>query len=105
MKIINVVGARTNPIKIAPLIIEMRHRKTIEPILAHKGQHDDVKMARKFFEDFGIPEPNLSLEMGFGSHAFQTTEVMKRIEPVMGQQRSDFVLVGGDFNWRQGCGL
>jgi UDP-N-acetylglucosamine 2-epimerase (non-hydrolysing) len=98
MKILSVVGARPNFIKIAPLMREMRRRGSIEPVLVHTGQHYDVKMAGRFFEDLGIPEPDVSLEVGSGSHAFQTAEVMKRIEPVMEQVRPDLVLVVGDVN-------
>lgn len=98
MKILNVVGARPNFIKIAPLIKEMKRHSVIEPILVHTGQHYDVKMAGRFFEDLGIPAPDVSLDVGSGSHAFQTAEVMKRIEPVMEQQRPDLVLVVGDVN-------
>jgi UDP-N-acetylglucosamine 2-epimerase (non-hydrolysing) len=94
----NVVGARPNFIKIAPLIREMRARQGVEPMLVHTGQHYDVKMAGRFFEDLGIPSPDVSLDVGSGSHAFQTAEVMKRIEPVMEQQRPDLVLVVGDVN-------
>lgn len=98
MKILSVVGARPNFIKIAPLIREMRARQGVEPLLVHTGQHYDVKMAGRFFEDLGIPAPDVSLDVGSGSHAFQTAEVMKRIEPVMEQQRPDLVLVVGDVN-------
>ncbi|ALA59791.1 non-hydrolyzing UDP-N-acetylglucosamine 2-epimerase [Nitrospira moscoviensis] len=98
MKIMNIVGARPNFIKIAPLIREMRARQGVEPLLVHTGQHYDVKMAGRFFEDLGIPSPDVSLDVGSGSHAFQTAEVMKRIEPVMEQQRPDLVLVVGDVN-------
>jgi UDP-N-acetylglucosamine 2-epimerase (non-hydrolysing) len=98
MKIMNIVGARPNFIKIAPIIKEMGRHAVIEPVLVHTGQHYDVKMAGRFFEDLGIPAPDVSLDVGSGSHAFQTAEVMKRIEPVMEQQRPDLVLVVGDVN-------
>ena len=84
MKVINIVGARTNFIRNAPFIREMSSHKTIELILVHAGHHYDVKMAGNFFEDLGIPEPNVSLEVGSGTHAFRTAEVVKRLEPVMG---------------------
>jgi UDP-N-acetylglucosamine 2-epimerase (non-hydrolysing) len=98
MKILNIVGARPNFIKIAPLMKEMAVRSEITPLLAHTGQHYDVKLAGTFFEDLGIPSPDVSLDVGSGSHAFQTAEVMKRIEPVMEQQRPELVLVVGDVN-------
>jgi len=98
VKILSVVGARPNFIKIAPLIKEMRKYQDITPILVHTGQHYDVKMAGKFFEDLQIPAPDVSLDVGSGSHAFQTAEVMKRIEPVLEQVQPEVVLVVGDVN-------
>lgn len=98
MKIVNVVGARPNFVKIAPLIREMRRYPDIEPILVHTGQHYDVRMAGQFFEDLQIPLPDVSLEVGSGSHAAQTGEVMKRIEPVFEEHRPDVVVVVGDVN-------
>lgn len=98
MKIMNIVGARPNFIKIAPLIKEMGRHKSIQPVLVHTGQHYDVKMAGKFFDDLGIPAPDVSLDVGSGSHGFQTAEIMKRIEPVMELHRPDLVLVVGDVN-------
>ena len=98
MKILSVVGARPNFIKIAPLIREMRKRHGVTSFLVHTGQHYDVRMAGQFFEDLGIPNPDVSLEVGSGSHAQQTAEVMKRIEPVLERERPDLVLVVGDVN-------
>ncbi len=98
MKILNVVGARPNFIKIAPLLHEMRKHSDITPILVHTGQHYDVKMADKFFEDLQIPPPDVSLEVGSGTHAHQTAEVMKRIEPVLLEAQPDVVIVVGDVN-------
>jgi len=98
MKIINVVGARPNFIKIAPLIREMRKSPDISPLLVHTGQHYDASMAGQFFQDLQIPEPDVSLDVGSGSHAYQTAEVMKRIEPVLEKMRPDLVLVVGDVN-------
>ena len=98
MKILSVVGARPNFIKIAPLIREMRKYQDIAPILVHTGQHYDVRMAGQFFEDLQIPTPDVSLDVGSGTHAQQTAEVMKRIEPVLMEVRPDVVLVVGDVN-------
>lgn len=98
MKILNVVGARPNFMKIAPLIREMRKHPDIEAVLIHTGQHYDGRMAEQFFEDLQIPRPDVSLEVGSGSHAYQTAEVMKRIEPVLERERPDLVLVVGDVN-------
>jgi UDP-N-acetylglucosamine 2-epimerase (non-hydrolysing) len=98
MKIINVVGARPNFMKIAPLIREMRRHPEISPLLVHTGQHYDASMAGQFFQDLLIPPPDVSLEVGSGSHAYQTGEVMKRIEPILEEMRPDLVVVVGDVN-------
>jgi UDP-N-acetylglucosamine 2-epimerase (non-hydrolysing) len=98
MKILNVVGARPNFMKIAPLMREMRRHPEIVPMLVHTGQHYDVAMAGQFFRDLEITPPDVSLDVGSGSHAFQTAEVMKRIEPVMEKERPDLVIVVGDVN-------
>ena len=98
MKILSVVGARPNFMKIAPLIREMRKHAGLHPFLVHTGQHYDVKMAGRFFEDLQIPIPDVSLDVGSGSHAFQTAEVMKRFEPILERERPDLVLVVGDVN-------
>ena len=98
MKILNIVGARPNFMKIAPLMREMRKYPDITALLVHTGQHYDVKMAGQFFEDLQIPLPNVSLDVGSGTHAVQTAEVMKRLEPIVLQERPDVVLVVGDVN-------
>ncbi len=98
MKIVNIVGARPNFMKIAPLMREMRKHDDITALLVHTGQHYDVAMAGRFFEDLRIPLPDVSLDVGSGSHAAQTAEVMKRLEPVLARERPDVVLVVGDVN-------
>jgi UDP-N-acetylglucosamine 2-epimerase (non-hydrolysing) len=98
LKIINTVGARPNLPKIAPLIREMRRHPEIEPMLVHTGQHYDDTLSEVFFRQMGIPAPDVNLEVGSGSHAFQTAEVLKRIEPVLIEHRPDLVLVVGDVN-------
>ncbi len=98
MKIINIVGARPNFMKIAPIIKAMRKHPTIQPLLVHTGQHYDSSMAGRFFEDLEIPRPDVSLEVGSGTHAVQTAEVMKRLEPVLEKEKPDLVLVVGDVN-------
>ena len=98
MKVLNIVGARPNFMKIAPLMREMRKHSDITPLLVHTGQHYDVKMAGQFFEDLQIPLPNVSLDVGSGTHAVQTAEVMKRLEPIVEQEQPDLVLVVGDVN-------
>ncbi len=98
MKILSVVGARPNFMKIAPLIREMRKYRHITSRLVHTGQHYDVQMAGQFFRDLEIPAPDICLEVGSGSHAYQTAEVMKRLEPEIVRERPDLVIVVGDVN-------
>ncbi|HKV03601.1 MAG TPA: UDP-N-acetylglucosamine 2-epimerase (non-hydrolyzing) [Candidatus Acidoferrales bacterium] len=98
MKIVNVVGARPNLVKIAPLLRAMRERPEIQPLLVHTGQHYDEKLSDVFFRQMSIPEPDVNLEVGSGSQAFQTAEILKRIEPVLREHRPDLVLVVGDVN-------
>jgi UDP-N-acetylglucosamine 2-epimerase (non-hydrolysing) len=98
LKILNVVGARPNLPKIAPLMHEMRGHPGIEPILVHTGQHYDENLSDIFFRQMGIPEPHVNLEVGSGSHAWQTAEILKRIEPVLVEHKPDLVVVVGDVN-------
>ncbi|MGA8072445.1 MAG: UDP-N-acetylglucosamine 2-epimerase (non-hydrolyzing) [Candidatus Acidiferrales bacterium] len=98
MRILNIVGARPNLVKIAPLLREMRRHSEIEPILVHTGQHYDEKLSDVFFRQMGIPEPDVNLEVGSGSHAWQTAEILRKIEPVLIERKPDCVLVVGDVN-------
>ena len=98
VKIFNVVGARPNLPKIAPLLREMQRRPEIEPILVHTGQHYDEGLSDIFFRQMGIPAPQVNLGVGSGSHAVQTAEVLKRIEPLLIEQRPELLLVVGDVN-------
>ncbi|TMQ25762.1 MAG: UDP-N-acetylglucosamine 2-epimerase (non-hydrolyzing), partial [Candidatus Rokuibacteriota bacterium] len=98
MKIVNVVGARPNFVKIGPLLREMRRHPAIAPTLVHTGQHYDEAMSRQFFGDLDLPVPDHDLQVGSGSHAVQTAEVMRRLEPVLTASRPDAVLVVGDVN-------
>ena len=98
MKVLNVVGARPNFVKIAPLMAELQRHPDIATTLVHTGQHYDVAMSRRFFDDLAIPAPDVDLGVGSGSHAEQTAEVMKRIEPVLQTVKPDVVIVVGDVN-------
>jgi len=98
IKIFNIVGARPNLVKIAPLMREMRRHPSIQPILVHTGQHYDEKLSDVFFRQMGIPAPDFNLEVGSGSHAWQTGEILKRIEPLLIEQKPSLVLVVGDVN-------
>jgi UDP-N-acetylglucosamine 2-epimerase (non-hydrolysing) len=105
MQIINVVGARPNFMKIAPLMEEYKHHPQIEPLLVHTGQHYDEKMSNLFFRQLGIREPDVNLEVGSASHAVQTAEIMKAFEPVLLEYEPEAVLVVGDVNSTIACGL
>jgi UDP-N-acetylglucosamine 2-epimerase (non-hydrolysing) len=99
LRIINIVGARPNFMKIAPVIDEMRRRSDrIEPLLVHTGQHYDESMSHSFFEDLDIPRPDINLEIGSGSHSEQTARVMIAFEQVLLQHPADWVVVVGDVN-------
>ncbi len=98
LKIFNIVGARPNLVKIAPLMHEMAKHAGIQPVLVHTGQHYDEKLSDVFFRQMGIPTPDFNLEVGSGSHAWQTAEILKRIEPLLLEKKPDLVLVVGDVN-------
>ena len=97
-RIINIVGARPNLPKIAPLLREMRRHPEIEPLLVHTGQHYDENLSDIFFRHMGIPLPDINLGVGSGTHAEQTAEILRRIEPTLVKQQPDLVLVVGDVN-------
>src|SRR2546427_1067929 len=96
MKIVSVVGARPNFVKIAPLLREMRCQSWIMPMLVHTGQHYDQAMSAQFFRDLEIEPPEVNLGVGSASHAAQTAEVMRRLEPVLEATRRDLMVVVGD---------
>ena len=93
-----VAGARPNFMKIAPLMKALAGDPGFEAILIHTGQHYDDNMSGQFFRDLGIPAPQYHLEVGSGSHAQQTAEIMRRIEPVLEKLRPTAVVVVGDVN-------
>jgi UDP-N-acetylglucosamine 2-epimerase (non-hydrolysing) len=104
LKILNVVGARPNFIKIAPIIEAMRpYPDKIHHILVHTGQHYDEKMSKSFFHDLGMPKPDVDLEVGSGSHAEQTARIMIAFEKVCLQEKPDLVIVVGDVNSTMAC--
>ncbi len=91
--------------KIAPIMATFGAHRDIEPMLVHTGQHYDEKMSDLFFRELGIPEPDVNLGVGSGSHAVQTAEIMKAFEPICIEQKPDYVLVVGDVNSTIACGL
>jgi UDP-N-acetylglucosamine 2-epimerase (non-hydrolysing) len=98
IRLLSVVGARPNFMKIAPIVDELRKFPDIEHCLVHSGQHYDELLSGNFFADLGLPHPDVNLKTGSGSHAVQTAEVMKRIEPVLLDYKPQMVLVVGDVN-------
>jgi len=98
MRILSVVGARPNFVKISRLIGEMELRPGIVPLLVHTGQHYDGPMSEQFFTELGIRPPDFNLGVGSGSHAVQTAEVMQRLEPILERVCPDVLLVVGDVN-------
>ena len=105
ISILCVVGARPNFMKIAPIMRAFAGRPGIRAILVHTGQHYDAAMKAAFFEQLDIPEPDVDLGVGSGSHAVQTAEIMKRFEPVVDERAPDAVLVVGDVNSTIACAL
>jgi UDP-N-acetylglucosamine 2-epimerase (non-hydrolysing) len=105
MKLTVVAGARPNFMKVAPIMWEIARRPGVVGRLVHTGQHYDEKMSKLFFEQLQIPKPDIDLEVGSGSHAVQTAEVMKRFEPVILEQKPDAVVVVGDVNSTIACAL
>ncbi len=104
-RVICVVGARPNFMKIAPLMQCFERSRVLEAYLLHTGQHYDAAMKTAFFEQLHIPEPDADLGVGSGSHAVQTAEIMRRFEPVLDAQVPDAVLVVGDVNSTIACAL
>ena len=114
MKCISIAGARPNFMKLASIAdaIESYNKNkpayytnSIEHIIVHTGQHYDHKMSKSFFEDLGIPKPAINLEVGSGTHAQQTAEIMKRFEGVLLRETPDVLLVVGDVNSTIACAL
>jgi UDP-N-acetylglucosamine 2-epimerase (non-hydrolysing) len=104
--IICVVGARPNFIKIAPILSAFAARPMPAPtLLVHTGQHYDVDMSDRLFADLRLPRPHINLDVGSGTHAVQTAEVMRRFEPVVDEHLPSCVLVVGDVNSTLACSL
>ncbi len=104
MKIINVVGARPNFMKMAPLVHEL-NRRGIEQMLVHTGQHYDDNMSKVFFDDLRMPAPDVYLGIGSGSHSEQTAKVMVEFEKVCLEHKPDLVVVVGDVNSTLACSI
>lgn len=121
MKIMIVVGARPNFMKAAPVVFAIHDHNAsvaalpgvsqtdsaeqIQLVLVHTGQHYDEAMSGSFFSDLGLPKPDVHLEVGSGSHAAQTAEIMRRFEAVILEKKPDLVMVFGDVNSTVACAL
>jgi UDP-N-acetylglucosamine 2-epimerase (non-hydrolysing) len=122
MKVMSIVGARPNFMKVAPIITAIRaHNARVTPpgalesrkgspeavdhVLVHTGQHYDRAMSDSFFADLGLPEPDYNLGVGSGSHAAQTAEVMRKFEEVLLREQPDVLIVVGDVNSTLACAL
>jgi UDP-N-acetylglucosamine 2-epimerase (non-hydrolysing) len=110
VKVLSVVGARPNFMKVAPIITAInRHNEgaanAIRHVLLHTGQHYDAAMSGAFFADLQLPTPDVWLGVGSGSHAAQTAEIMRAFEPVLLAERPDFVVVVGDVNSTMACAV
>lgn len=103
MNILNVVGTRPNLIKMAPLVEVMQRYPDLHQILLHTGQHYDARMSQIFFDELGIPRPDIYLNIGSGSHAEQTARVMLAFEQTLLEHKPDLVVVVGDVNSTLTC--
>ena len=97
-KILCVVGARPNFIKIAPLMEEFRKYSQFNPVLMHTGQHYDYKMSQAFFKELNIPKPDYNLGVGSGFHGEQTGKIMIEFEKICFKEKPDLIIVVGDVN-------
>ena len=100
-----VVGARPNFMKIAQLLRAFAAYPALPTLLVHTGQHYDNDMNDRLFVDLRLPRPDINLEVGSGTHAAQTAEVMRRFEPVLDEHQPSCVLVVGDVNSTLACSL
>ncbi len=105
-KIISVVGARPNFMKIAPIHRAFqKYKNSVQHLICHTGQHYDEKMSKVFFDDLELPKPDFYLGVGSGSHAEQTAKVMMEFEKVLLEEKPDMILVVGDVNSTIACSL
>lgn len=106
MRILHIVGARPNYMKVAPVMREMfRYPNEFHQLLVHTGQHYAPQMSQVFFQELDIPQPDVNLNVGSGTHAWQTAQVMMRFEPVLEDYQPDWVVVYGDVNSTLACSL
>ena len=100
-----VCGARPNFMKVSPVIKAMRQSGKLKHYLVHTGQHYDEKMSGSFFQDLGIPQPDVDLGVGSGTHSEQTARIMVEFEKVCEKEKPDLVVVVGDVNSTMACAI
>lgn len=106
LKVLLIAGARPNFMKVAPIYAEMKRRAAdFMPMIVHTGQHYDAAMSDAFFDDLGMPRPDVYLGVGSGSHAVQTAKIMTEFEPVVLREKPDWVVVVGDVNSTIACAM
>jgi UDP-N-acetylglucosamine 2-epimerase (non-hydrolysing) len=106
IRVMSIVGARPNFMKVAPIVAQLNASAgAFESVLVHTGQHYDQKLSQVFFDELGIPEPDVNLNVGSGSHAQQTAAIMMAFEPVLIEHRPDVLIVVGDVNSTVACAL
>ena len=104
MKLLNIVGARPQFIKVGPVLraikqYNLKHpNRSIQEILVHTGQHYDYEMSKVFFDELELKEPNYHLGVGSGTHGYQVGEMLTRVEKVFSNEKPDVVMVYGDTN-------
>ncbi|NQV02051.1 MAG: UDP-N-acetylglucosamine 2-epimerase, partial [Bacteroidia bacterium] len=98
MKIVSVIGARPQFVKAATVSRVIGSRPDVDEVILHTGQHYDENMSRLFFEELNIPEPHYNLDVGSGSHAWQTGRMLEGIESILLKERPDWTLLFGDTN-------
>jgi UDP-N-acetylglucosamine 2-epimerase (non-hydrolysing) len=106
LRVMSIVGARPNFMKIAPIVAQLRSAgDAFESLLVHTGQHYDERLSKVFFDELGIPHPDVNLNVGSGSHAQQTAAIIAAFEPVLLEYRPDVLIVVGDVNSTLACAL
>jgi UDP-N-acetylglucosamine 2-epimerase (non-hydrolysing) len=105
MKVIHIVGARPNFMKIAPTMGALARHEGIEQRLVHTGQHNDESLSEVFLRDLDLPRPHHCLGVGSGTHAEQTARIALSLEPVITHERPDLVVVAGDANSTMAAGV
>ncbi len=104
-RIMNIVGARPNMVKMAPLIAEMARHRDLEPTLVHTGQHYDYALSQVFFEQLRLPDPDYNLGVGSAPQHIQIAEIIRRFGDLVRAHRPDMVVVVGDVNSTLACAL